>query len=196
MSRLFTLVVLIVVLCGCGDEESDNLTNPIPEERRNITTANFIFDQDGGNTLVSVQHKDPDGIGGQPPLSLDTVELKQFTFFDLKIEMFNELDPNNPLDISAIVREEADQHRFFFTGNALDSTLIVLNYVDTDLDADGQPLGLQTFIIPVEPGEEDFNVRLKYIPRLPSGASGKSVATYASGGTIMFETSFKIRVVE
>jgi len=193
----FLFLGVLLMLTGCGDDDDDSITPAVPSERVNITRARFVFEQDGGGRVITTEFLNPDGAGGQAPILADPVELPQFVFHRMRVELFNELDPDNVLDISAQLIEEAEEHRVFYMGGALDSEggFINLSYVPEDLDENDLPVGLTVFIIPFQTGEGELKLRIKHIPPLSNGNTGKTTATYETGGSIVFETTLTIRVV-
>lgn len=162
----------LTVMWGCGDDDD----NPAPAEENPeevITNVNLTFTPDGGGAAISAEAQDPDGDGPQSLQVLGSIELIENTNYTLTMELLNAEDPSDVEDITQEIREEDDEHMFFFgwtdglfaspagDGN-LDSRADEVMY--NDQDGSGNPVGLSTSWSTDETGSGTFRVVLKHQP--------------------------------
>jgi hypothetical protein len=137
--RKLILPALLLAPVACGDDaEVDDAGEEV------ITTMTLTFSPSGGGTPVTATFRDPDGEGGDPPTQFDDIVLANATSYDLEIELLNEtVDMSDP-DYRIIdeIREEAEEHQFFFTGPGVESdttdpnanALVDVSYADLESD--------------------------------------------------------------
>lgn len=189
------LISAAVAFQACDSD--DPVKEDVPEL---ITKVTLTFTPDGDGSPVIVTATDPDGAGLQP-LEVDgVIELAANTTYSLEIALVNQLaDPSAPeFDITSEVREEGDEHMFFFswTGNVfsdpsgngnIDNRNDAVNYLDEDVN--GLPLGLETSWTSTDDlASGAFRIILKHQPELKSSTSDSSV------GETDLDISFEISV--
>lgn len=124
--------------CHSHDEDGHDHDNEV------ITTVNLTFTPSGGGTPVVASFNDPDGDGGNPPV-ITPVALPAGAY-SLSIAFANAL-ATPTVDITAEVRDEADEHQVFLLGTAVNGPAsnqpaAPLVHTYADMDANGLPIGL------------------------------------------------------
>lgn len=172
----FLMILLLsgaFVLNSCKDDEIP------PEENAEeiITDVKLIFKATDSDAKTEVTASDPDGEGPQDLLTDEAIVLAPNTTYVLSIELENGLAGE---DITAEVKEEDDEHLFFFgwTSNLFSNPAGDGNIdkredpvVYNDFDDGGQPLGLNTTWTTAEAGSGTFRLILKHQPDVKSGSS-------------------------
>ncbi len=145
---------------------------PCENEEEIITDVVLTWTPTGGGDPIVVRAQDPDGEG---PMELQTEDLSlvQNTEYTLSIELSNSIEGE---DITEEIREEDDEHMFFFgwtdgmftdpagDGN-IDNRPDSVAYLD--FDENGLPVGLQTrWETSAEMMGGSFRVVLKHQPDL------------------------------
>ncbi len=153
------------------------------EEVIDRVTLTFTPMGGGGDPIVTVA-TDPDGPGPQD-IEVENINLIENTTYDLAITVENTIEGE---DITEEIREEDDEHQFFFgwtgdifsdpTGNGnIDNSTDPVNY--NDQDDNGLPLGLSTtWTTSAAMGSGTFRIALKHQPGIKSATS-----TFSDGGT-------------
>jgi hypothetical protein len=181
--KLLTAVLAIVcltVMSGCDDDDPQKEDTP-----ELITKATLTFIPSGGGSPVVVTATDPDGEGVQDIEVDGPINLSAATSYTLTIQLINELAaPSDPeYNITEEVKEESDEHMFFFSwtnnvfndpaGNGnVDNRDDDVNYEDED--GNGLPLGLETFWTTATASSGSFQVLLKHQPELKNASSTSS----------------------
>lgn len=157
------------------------------EEEEVISEIVLTFTPTAGGDAITATWLDADGEGVGSP-TIDDINLAANTAYELSISLANTLGMEAE-DITAEIKEEDDEHMFFFAFTAdifadpsgdgnVDSRTDSLNY--NDQDANGNPVGLSTNWMTGGatgmPG--DFRIVLKHQPDLKTGTSDATV-----GGT-------------
>lgn len=156
--------------------------DPVKEDTPElITRTTLTFTPETGDPFV-VTATDPDGEGVKDITMDKPIELEAGKTYALEIGLVNELaDPTSPdYDIDAEVREQSDEHLFFFgwTGNVfsdpggdgnIDRRDDGIHY--DDYDANSLPLGLHTTWTAGTASTGTFRVVLKHQPGLKSATS-------------------------
>ncbi|GAA4834005.1 hypothetical protein [Algivirga pacifica] len=184
----------VMTFTACDDDDD------FPEEENDLevitrVTLSFTNDQDAGDVVTALA-VDPDGAGIQDLEVLENIVLKANTTYTLEMELLNELDPNDVKDITAEVKDEDDEHQFFFaftegvfttpTGNGNVDGEGEVNYLDQD--GNGNPVGLETSWTAATATTGTFRVILKHQPGLKTATS-----TVNEGGTDI-DVTFDITV--
>lgn len=125
--------LLALTLAGCS-KDKDEVVN----EEELITTVSLRFQEVGTANSFVATFRDTDGEGGNPPSTFDEIVLKPNADYSCTVELLNE--SVSPADnITVEVREEADDHEFYFIPAG---TNITINKVD--LDSKNLPVGLSS----------------------------------------------------
>jgi len=163
----FSLMALIAV--GCNDNPSSVEEGPGEEEL--ITQVNLSLDGDDGST-ATVSWTDEDGPGGNDPV-IGTLQLQAGTTYAGTIELLNTTeDPAE--DISQEVREEDDEHQFFYMLSGSGSGRVTIEYADQD--ENGLPVGLE-YTVTVSDGSAEtatLNVVLSHYVDAPKNGTDRS----------------------
>lgn len=179
---IFIAFLSISLLSGCDNEDPQK--EDVPEL---VTKATLTFTPATGAPII-VTATDPDGEGVQSIKTDGPIALAKSTTYVLTIDLINGLaQPNDEeYDVTKEVREEGDEHMFFFgwTGNAfsnpsgngnIDTRSDPVNYTggSDSTDEEGQPLGLTTTwtTVGVVTAGANFHLLLKHQPGLKSSTS-------------------------
>jgi len=181
MKISYTIVVVTIGLLASGCEVEDPVKEAVPEL---ITQVTLTFTPSDGSPVV-VTATDPDGEGVQDIVVEGPVFLEVTKSYGLSITLTNGLaQPTDPeYDITEEVREEGDEHIFFYawTNNVfadpegdgnLDNRDGPINYQDED--ENGLPIGLETSWTSGSAASGSFRVVLKHQPDLKSETSDSS----------------------
>lgn len=175
--RLFPALVLLLAFSSC--EVDDPEKEEVPEL---ITSVELRFVPDTGGDPVIAIATDPDGEGVRDIEIDEPIKLAPAKTYMLSIVLINGLaDATQPeYDVTEEVREEADEHMFFFgwTGDLFVSPSGVGNAEDPsgdvtylDEDANGLPLGLETQWTTSGGASGELRIILKHQPDLKSPQS-------------------------
>lgn len=174
MKYLQSLLALTIIfgVISCGDD--DEPSAPAEENAEEvITDVMLTFTPQGGGATVTARAQDPDGDGPQDLQVLGDITLQSASNYELTLSLTNEENPIDIEDITAEIRDEAEEHMFFFswtdglfsdpTGNGnVDNRSDAVNY--DDVDGDGLPLGLTTSWSTGPSASGSFRVILKHQP--------------------------------
>ena len=175
--RLVTALILSISLSSC--EVDDPQKEEVPEL---ITQVILRFEPEAGGQSITAIATDPDGEGVKD-IEIDRpILLVPSTTYNLSITLVNNLaDATQPeYDVTEEVREEADEHMFFFgwnenlfsdpagTGN-IENALGSVSYRDED--ANRLPLGLETKWTTSLSSVGELRIILKHQPDLKSEQS-------------------------
>ena len=107
-------IVLVAALLGfsCGDGNNPTGSDG-PGEEELITTLKLTLTETVSSTSVTVQFQDLDGPGGVDG-SVDTLTVTAGSTYSGVIQVLNEAETPAE-DITSEVREEAEEHMFWFT---------------------------------------------------------------------------------
>jgi hypothetical protein len=151
MTVALATMTALGTLGACGDDPAGPIQGGGDPE--NISRVTVTLVPVGGGTTVTSFRVDPDGTQGQQAVGAaqGTLALVKGKTYNGTISLRNDLDPQNVIDISAEVREEANFHRFFYTVSCAGVTVPT-----SSLDLDTQtptafPVGL-AFQVVVDAG--------------------------------------------
>lgn len=154
------LITLSFSFTACNDVEDP----PAPNEEELITTVKLTFTNAADSSDIrTFTFADPDGEGGNAPTIMDTIRLAANSTYTLTTQFLDESDPNDVEDITAEVREEANEHLVCYTVSG-ETTLI-----RTDKDGNNLELGLNADVTTKNSGSESFTVSLKHQPSIKNG---------------------------
>jgi len=171
-------MAIALLTTSCGDDEVE-----IPEELEVITTLNYTLT--GGGTTVTLSFQDPDGDGGNAP-TITSGTLAANTTYSGSIELRNDIEGE---DITEEIEEEDEEHQFFFqtTGG------ISVAYDAEDVDAEGNPVGLENVLTTGAAGDGTVTVILRHEPdKNASGVSDGDITN--AGGETDIEVTFDVTV--
>jgi hypothetical protein len=133
--------------------------------------------------ITTVTYRDLDGEGGNEGVTTVSGSLSANTTYAGAIELLNETE--SPAEnMTEEIEEEDDEHEFFFT-----STVTGLTISKTDVDGDGNPLGLETSLASGAAGSGSITIVLKHEPTKPNDGTSAS-----AGGSTDLEVTFNVTV--
>ncbi|PQJ23214.1 type 1 periplasmic binding fold superfamily protein [Tenacibaculum sp. SG-28] len=173
------LFIATLVLSSCSDDPE-----PINDEEV-ITSMTVSLLADNGSTVV-MQTLDADGDGPLPAVVETIGNFTPNTTYTGSIVLLNTLE--NPAEvISEEVKEEDDEHQFFFQhGNDIETAY-------EDFDANGNPLGLSFTLTTNAAGTGTLTVTLRHEPNKDAAGVSDGDITNAGGSTDI-ETTFTYTV--
>lgn len=164
---------------GCSDDEAPDEENVVEV----FTDVTLVFTNTADNSTVRAAATDPDGVGSQPLVVQDEINLAAGASYTLTFEIFNNLETPGE-DIGAEILEEDNEHQFFFsftdgafsspTGDGnVDVADDPLNY--DDMDENGWNVGLVTSWTTGDPSAGgSFRVKLQHQPDVKTGTTGST----------------------
>ncbi len=183
------LIGSLALFTSCGDDDVPATENPEEE----ITRVTLTFTPSGGSgSAVTAVWFDSDGEEGPTEATMGEIDLAANTEYTLSLTLENTLaDEVEEQNITAEIREEDDEHMFFFsftsdvfTSPAGDGNIGAsnrndpMNYEDTD---GSNPLGLLTSWTTGEATSgAAFTILLKHQPPLEEGGTPQKSATSTS----------------
>ena len=173
------LAILFISVCtftACSDDDDDHDHD---SEEELITTVKYTLTN--GSDVVTLTYSDPDGEGGNDgTYSPSEPSLTANTTYTGVVQLLNETE-SPAEDITKEVKEEGDEHEFFYTSNV--SGLAITK---TDLDDNNNPLGIETSVTTGEAGSGTLTIVLKHEPTKPNTGSEDA------GGSTDVEVTFDI----
>jgi len=130
--------IIILTICAIACHKEPKPADQPKNESELITTVRLIFTDSASGDTSSFQFRDPDGEGGNPPGTFDTLKLDANHSYLMDILLLDE--SKNPVDtVSNEVRDEANDHLFVFNISGAKLNITIL-----DKDGNNLPVGLQT----------------------------------------------------
>ena len=168
---LYFSITIITISCGVDDPP------PLEEEEEIITEVDLTFTSKSGQVVIGYAI-DPDGEGPQNLEITDEIKLSSNTEYALSISLLNTIANEN---ITDEVRDEGDEHQFFFnwtedlfkspSGNGnIDNPADPMNYRDTDVN--GLPIGIESSWTTGSNKTGTIQVILKHQPGSKTNSSG------------------------
>ena len=138
-----------------------------------------------GFNTVTLTTRDLDGDGPNEPEITVSGSISSITSYSGSIQFLNEME-EDPEDITLEILEEADAHQVFFNI----SEGLPIQVVYADFDSNGEPLGVNFILAPMEEGATGSGLltfTLVYEPIKPNDGTLGS-----AGGSIEIQTSFNV----
>jgi hypothetical protein len=134
------------LVASCNDNPSQPIEGAGDPE--NIARVTVSLAPVGGGTTVTSVRVDPDGTSLPLPVGAaqGTLALTKGKTYNGTIALLNDLDPNNVVDITHEVRQEANFHRFFYTFTCAGVT-VPASSLDLDTQSPAQPVGLSFQVV-------------------------------------------------
>lgn len=176
---LFFISGLVTTSCssdddGGGAENDEELITTVV-----LTLTNTANQMD----VVTLTFTDIDGEGGNDPVYSPTVgTLSANTTYTGSIQLWNATE-TPPENINEEIEDEADEHEFFYTSDAN------ITITKTDLDGNGNPLGLETSVVTGAANTGNITVVLKHEPTKPNDGTAAG-----AGGSTDVEVSYSVNV--
>lgn len=166
---LGTALLAGLLVVSCKKDDTTPVDNHEHDESELITTVQLNFSGkgiSGNDTTFTVSFDDPDGTGGNKPTSFDTIRFAANKTYTCDLILLDK--SKNPVDtISNEVKEEADEHLFFFTPSNSDALSVTIN----DKDSKGRNLGLKTSWVTKKATNGTVKVKLMHQPGVKDGTS-------------------------
>ncbi len=172
MKTILCLFFAALLLPACGNEEHDDHDHHGHDHHGHdhdpnevMTTVRLNFVPESGGETVTFSWADPENDGS--PV-IDAITLTEGETYTVNIEVWNELeDPAE--DVTIELRDELDEHQFFFTGDAVsspanESTSAVVSQAYADEDSDGYPVGLSNTFVALAAGTGEMTIMLRHMP--------------------------------
>ncbi|GAL72302.1 hypothetical protein JCM19302_47 [Jejuia pallidilutea] len=158
-------------ISSCSDDDTPVIIN----EEEVITTMTVTLTPSTGGSAIILKTQDLDGDGPNAPVVTVSGNLAASTVYSGAIELLDELDPNDVEDITEEVKEEDDEHQFFFS-----ATNAIATFDYNDEDDDGNPIGLSFTLTTGASGTGTITVTLIHEPL--KNASGVSEGNIENAG--------------
>lgn len=183
MKKLFFIPVLFILFLSACDKDEPVKIN----DEELITTLRLEFTPSDSSEIKILQFQDLDGDGGQAPtITSDTLNAN--TAYSLRLYVLNEsLNPAE--DITTEIREEGEDHQFFFL---IDNSLeLSISY--NDFDNNSNPIGLINYAATQAASSGQLSVILRHQgDKFASGVSSGDIVN--AGGSTDVELSFDVVV--
>jgi len=178
---LFLSLAGMLLLVGCGDVDDHDHDH----DHEVITTVTLTFTAQDSGDVVEATWADPEDDGS--PV-IDSIELLDSEDYDLSVSFLNELEEPAE-DLTAEIEGEGEEHQLFFLGSAVSGpagtgSAAVVTHAYDDVDADGNPVGLENTITTDAAGSGVMTVVLRHLP-FEDGSSVKTATLaedVAAGG--------------
>ncbi len=150
----------LLTFTSCSDDEP--APEPINEEEI-ITTFTATLVPQGGGTTITLQSRDLDGDGPNPPEVTVSGDLQENAIYNGTIVLLNETETPAE-DITAEVEEEDEEHQFFYTvGSSLNANVEYANF-----DGNGNPLGTSFTLTTTTASSGTLAFTLRHEPLKPN----------------------------
>lgn len=172
MKKLFRPYTAFLLLGGLlSTTACKENADPEPElEQELITTVVLRLEPADKGQQVTVTWRDLDGPGGQAPV-IDNLVLKPNTVYNASLSFLDESMPaHGAHDITEEIRTEGSEHEVFYvvTGGA---NVSFAKNVQTDLDSNNRPIGLETVATTAAASTGAVRIVLKHQPGLKTAFS-------------------------
>ena len=173
-----------IFLCvACASDEGSLIgpnSNLGPGEEELITTIVITLTTLTGDATTSASFQDLDGEGGNDPIVQNLIVAKS-TVYNGSVEVLDETK-TPPEDITQEVKEEAEEHQFFyeFGGGISNSVLTYRDYESVYGENSGSdlPVGIEFRLeIPQEATDGNFRVTLNHYDEMPKDGLNPSTET-------------------
>lgn len=175
---LFFISSLAFTSCSSDDDGDDH-----DHEEELITTVIYTLVNDADATdVVTLTFTDLDGEGGADGTYDISGPLTASASYTGSIALWNATeDPAE--NITEEVEEEADEHEFFYTNTA------GLTITKTDVDENGNPVGIETTLTTGAASTGSITVILKHEPTKPNDGTSAG-----AGGSTDVEVTYAVTV--
>lgn len=180
----FVLAITAFQFTSCLNDEPVN-------EQELITKFTLTLTPDSLGTPVTLQFLDADGDGGNPPVITTSGALQNGILYRGEITVRNEA-AMPPVDITTEIKEESDDHQFFFIPSG--DLVGKISFQYADIDKNGDPVGLLTDVRThqVSTGGK-LKVVLRHQPNKSASGVSQGLMTNAGGETDL-EIEFSVSI--
>lgn len=182
LSKLAGLFVGLTLMASC--EKEDPI---IPNEEELITTLIYTLVSQSSGDTVELKYQDLDGPGGDSAIVTGGTLQASETYTGTVLVLNEQELP--PEDITEEVKEEDEEHQFFFlTDGMLNATIMY-----SDSDANGNPVGVETTLTAGSVSNGELTIILRHEPdKNASGVSDGDITN--AGGETDIEVTFDVDV--
>jgi hypothetical protein len=160
--------LLLLAATACSDVEGEGDGHDHDHDHNHGLSTSLVLEltpRSGGDVLTFAW-SDPEN-DGDPVI--DDVVLADGETYDLGLAVWNELeDPAE--DVTVEISDGAEEHQFFFTGDAVrgpatgDNPDAIVEHAYADTDANGAPIGIDNTLAAIAAGSGALVVTLRHIP--------------------------------
>ena len=188
--KFYALAFVAALTFSSCSNDDDNPAPPVNEEEL-ITTVTAIYTPVGGGTAVTLQYKDLDGEGANPPVITVSSAFEKNKTYNGTVTFKNEL-ANPAEDITPEILEEGVDHQLFYQKTG---TLNPFTYgtASSNFDKNGKPIGLQSVFATTGTASGNLTITLRHEPNKSGANVAAGDITNAAGSTDA-EVSFSISV--
>lgn len=188
--KFYALALVAALTFSSCSNDDDNPAPPVNEEEL-ITTVTAIYTPVGGGTAVTLQYKDLDGEGANPPVITVSSAFEKNKTYNGTVTFKNEL-ANPAEDITPEILEEGVDHQLFYQKTG---TLNPFTYgtASSNFDKNGKPIGLQSVFATTGTASGNLTITLRHEPNKSGANVAAGDITNAAGSTDA-EVSFSISV--
>ncbi|PWH81545.1 type 1 periplasmic binding fold superfamily protein [Algibacter marinivivus] len=180
--KLLALLFISTLAISCSNDDDGHGDDHDSEEEL-ITTVVYTLTNNADNTdVVTLTFTDLDGEGGADGTYDISGPLTANATYTGGIKLWNATE-NPAEDITEEVEGEADEHEFFYSNTA------GLTITKTDVDGNGNPVGIETTIATGSAATGSITVILKHEPTKPNNGTSSD-----AGGSTDVEVTFSIEV--
>lgn len=109
-------ILILASLNGCKKDKNKTEDPPKTIDFELITTVKISFTEQGNVSNKQIFYfKDPDGVGGQPPVQFDTIKLEANKIYNCVLEFFDESNPDKKVDVTEEIKQTVTEHIVCFT---------------------------------------------------------------------------------
>ncbi|MCL6258185.1 hypothetical protein M3O96_03750 [Aquiflexum sp. TKW24L] len=173
----FFAISVLFSSCKSDDPEPENEGEVITDVTLKFTELNAAGAPIG--TPLEFKATDPAGLelGNRPTIA--TITLARGKSYLMEISLFNSIENE---DITEEIREEKEEHQFYFLGSAFTGTAI-LTYTYGDEDIDGNPVGLRGIVQTIGFNNAQMRVVLRHdLNKNFAGANNPNWANFVQAG--------------
>jgi hypothetical protein len=188
--KFYALFLAAAITISSCNTDNENPKQVIEEEL--ITTVIATYAPVGGGEVITLQFKDLDGEGANPPVISVSGNFKSYTAYNGTLQFKNELTAPAQ-DITKEILELDKEHQAFYqtTGNLNPFTYAT---AASNFDTNGKPVGLQSVFTTTTAATGNLTITLKHNPN-KMGANVADGDITNSVGSIDVEVSFSITVI-
>jgi len=194
--RFSIFAATAMVFVACEDDDDDDTPSGVENEEELITDMTLTFVEAGTTDTLAFTFSDRDGIGGDPATQ-DVIMLDDGKVYNVSIVVEDISNPNDIEDITEEIKEEDDEHQFFFVPNNGGEDALTVAYDPTDVDDDNNPIGLLSIWTTTQPTAIGGNERVRVTLRHEPNKDGENVSDgdiTNAGGETDIEVNFELEI--
>lgn len=175
LKKVSILFLSTLVFAACSSD--DDNPEPVNEEEV-ITTLTATLSPIGGGATITLQTRDLDGDGPNPPVVTVSGPLAVNKTYNGSLILLNETESPAEL-INSEIQEEDEEHQFFFQAT---NGIATFNYLD--FDDDDNPVGLAfTLTTSANAGSGNITITLRHEPNKDAPGVNEGNISNAGGET-------------